>query len=281
MYGAILGDIIGSPFEFDRGDKTKEFELFTEGCGFTDDTVMTIAIGKALLAVGTDASEMEIKKAVIAEMCDWGKRYPNAGYGARFRYWLKDKNPKPYNSFGNGSAMRVSAAGWLYRSLGRTREVARYTAEVTHNHPEGIKGAEATASCIFMARNGATKEEIKAYVEQEFQYNLDRKLDDIRPGFHMDESCQGTVPESIIAFLESDGFEDAIRNAVSLGGDTDTLAAITGSIAEAFYGLPLLAAAECKERIPEEMREVMECFDDFPGRGRCPGKSSRAFRSKR
>ena len=165
MYGAILGDIIGSPFEFDRGDKTKNFDLFSEGCGFTDDSVMTIAVGEALLAVGPKAAVKEIEEAIATNMQDWGGRYPHAGYGGRFRHWLKEKNPKPYGSYGNGSAMRVSAAGWLYDSIERTREVARATANVTHNHPEGIKGAEATASAIYMARNGSSKEEIKEYID--------------------------------------------------------------------------------------------------------------------
>lgn len=176
MYGAILGDIIGSPFEFDRGDKTKNFDLFSKGCGFTDDSVMTIAVGEALLAVGPEAVVKEIEEAVASNMQDWGKRYPHAGYGGSFRHWLKENNPKPYGSYGNGSAMRVSAAGWLYDSIERTREVARATANVTHNHPEGIKGAEATASAVYMARNGSSKEEIKEYIEREFHYDLSRTL---------------------------------------------------------------------------------------------------------
>ena len=267
MYGAILGDIIGSPFEFDRGDKTKEFDLFTKGCDFTDDSVMTIAVGEALLAVGPQATVKEIEEAVVTNMQDWGKRYPYAGYGGRFRYWLRERNPKPYGSYGNGSAMRVSAAGGLYDSLERTREVARATANVTHNHPEGIKGAEATASAIYMARNGSSKEEIKEYIEKEFHYNLDRTLDEIRPGYHMDETCQRTVPEAIIAFLESKDFEDAVRNAVSLGVDTDTLGAITGSIAEAFYGIPAVLIAECKSRIDKGMMtDVLDEFDHVLGR---------------
>ena len=266
MYGAILGDIIGNPFEFDRGDKTKDFELFTKRCEFTDDSVMTVAVAEALIAVGPDASKEEIEEAVIANMQDFGKRYPYAGYGGRFYYWLKEKNPKPYNSYGNGSAMRVSAVGWLYPTLERTREVAAYTAEVTHNHPEGIKGAEATASCIFMARNGAGKDAIKECVEKEFGYNLNRTLDEIRPTYHHVESCQQTVPESIIAFLESEDFEDAIRNAVSLGGDTDTLAAITGSIAEAYYDIPAILRAECRNRVSEDILNVMELFDETVGR---------------
>ena len=267
MYGAILGDIIGSPFEFDRGDKTKEFDLFTKGCDFTDDSVMTIAVGEALLAVGSEATVKEIEEAVVTNMQDWGKRYPYAGYGGRFRYWLRERNPKPYGSYGNGSAMRVSAVGWLYDSLERTREVARATANVTHNHPEGIKGAEATASAIYMARNESSKEKIKEYIEREFHYNLDRTLDEIRPGYHMDETCQRTVPEAIIAFLESKDFEDAIRNAVSLGGDTDTLGAITGSIAEAFYGISDVLIAECRSRIDEGlMTDILDEFDHILGR---------------
>lgn len=269
MYGAILGDIIGSPFEFDRGDKTKNFDLFSKGCDFTDDSVMTIAVGEALLAVGPEATVKEIEEAVVTNMQDWGKRYPYAGYGGRFRYWLRERNPKPYGSYGNGSAMRVSAAGWLYDSMERTREVARATANVTHNHPEGIKGAEATAGAIYMARSGSSKEEIKEYIEREFHYNLDRTLDEIRPGYHMDETCQRTVPEAIIAFLESKDFEDAIRNAVSLGGDTDTLGAITGSIAEAFYGIPAVLLAECRNRIAEGlMTDVLDEFAHVLGRDR-------------
>ena len=241
--------------------------MFSKGCSFTDDSVMTIAVGEALLAVGPEATVKEIEEAVVTKMQDWGKRYPYAGYGGRFRYWLRERNPKPYGSYGNGSAMRVSAVGWLYDSLERTREVARATANVTHNHPEGIKGAEATASAIYMARNGFSKEEIKEYIEGEFHYNLNRTLDEIRPGYHMDETCQRTVPEAIIAFLESKDFEDAIRNAVSLGGDTDTLGAITGSIAEAFYGISDVLIAECRSRIDEGlMTDILDEFDHILGR---------------
>lgn len=271
MYGAILGDIIGSPFEFDRGDKTKDFKLFSRKSHFTDDSVMTLAVCEALLKVGQDATVKEIKDTVISSMQSWGRRYPRAGYGGYFRRWLTARHPEPYNSFGNGSAMRVSAVGWLYDSLEKTRTVAKATANVTHNHPEGIKGAEATASAIFMARNGSSKEEIKKYIENEFHYDLNRTLNEIRPGYHMDETCQKTVPEAIIAFLEAKDFEDAIRNAVSLGGDTDTLGAITGSIAEAYYGIPEWLMTECRKRINRDMRVVLDDFndalsnqDDFP-----------------
>lgn len=271
MYGAILGDIIGSPFEFDRGDKTKDFKLFSRRSHFTDDSVMTLAVCEALLKVGQDATVKEIEDAVISSMQSWGRRYPHAGYGGYFRRWLTACHPEPYNSFGNGFAMRVSAVGWLYDSLENTRTVAKATANVTHNHPEGIKGAEATASAIFMARNGSSKEEIKKYIENEFHYDLNRTLDEIRPSYHMDETCQKTVPEAIIAFLEAKDFEDAIRNAVSLGGDTDTLGAITGSIAEAYYGIPEWLMTECRKRINRDMRVVLDDFndalsnqDDFP-----------------
>ena len=271
MYGAILGDIIGSPFEFDRGDKTKDFKLFSRRSHFTDDSVMTLAVCEALLKVGQDATVKEIEDAVISSMQSWGRRYPHAGYGGYFRRWLTACHPEPYNSFGNGSAMRVSAAGWLYDSLEKTRTVAKATANVTHNHPEGIKGAEATASAIFMARNGSSKKEIKKYIVNEFHYDLNRTLDEIRPSYHMDETCQKTVPEAIIAFLEAKDFEDAIRNAVSLGGDTDTLGAITGSIAEAYYRIPEWLMTECRKRINRDMRVVLDDFndalssqDDFP-----------------
>lgn len=271
MYGAILGDIIGSPFEFDRGDKTKDFKLFSRRSHFTDDSVMTLAVCEALLKVGQDATVKEIEDAVISSMQSWGRRYPHAGYGGYFRRWLTACHPEPYNSFGNGSAMRVSAVGWLYDSLENTRTVAKATANVTHNHPEGIKGAEATASAIFMARNGSSKEEIKKYIEKEFHYDLNRTLNEIRPDYHMDETCQKTVPEAIIAFLEATDFEDAIRNAVSLGGDTDTLGAITGSIAEAYYRIPEWLMTECRKRINRDMRVVLDDFndalsnqDDFP-----------------
>lgn len=270
MYGAILGDIIGSPFEFDRGDKTKDFKLFSRRSYFTDDSVMTLAVCEALLKVGQDATVKEIEDAVISSMQSWGRKYPHEGYGGYFRCWLTARHPEPYNSFGNGSAMRVSAAGWLYDSLEKTRVVAKATANVTHNHLEGIKGAEATASAIFMARNGSSKEEIKKYIENEFHYDLNRTLDEIRPSFHMDETCQKTVPEAIIAFLEARDFEDAIRNAVSLGGDTDTLGAITGSIAEAYFGISETLISECRNRINKDMRDVVDAFyslvrkDDSP-----------------
>ena len=261
LYGAFLGDMIGAPYEFDKGDKVKDFPLFSKESRFTDDSVMTIAVAEALLKAGDNADEDKVTSEVVKSMQKWGRKYPNAGYGGRFRGWLKEDNPQPYGSYGNGSAMRVSAVGWLYNTLEKTREVARWTAEVSHNHPEGIKGAESTASAIFLARTGKTKEEIKNYIINEFNYDLLRTLDEIRPHYHHDESCQKTVPEAIIAFLESTDFEDAIRNAVSLGGDTDTLACITGSIAEAFYNVSKELVIECRKRLPKDMLLVIDKFE--------------------
>lgn len=266
MYGAMIGDIVGSPFEFDRGNKTKEFELFSSQSRFTDDTVMTIAVGEALMNAGRHATVEEIRKNVIKSMKEWGQKYPHAGYGCGFSQRLKKENPKPYNSYGNGSAMRVSAVGWLYNSLERTRKVARATAEVSHNHPEGVKGAEATACAIFMARTGCTKEEIKEYIIREFEYNLDRTCDEIRPDYYHVESCQQTVPEAITAFLEGKDFEDVLRMAVSLGGDCDTLTAIAASIAEAFYGIPEEIRIQGINRLPRDFIMVLNRFGDITGR---------------
>jgi ADP-ribosylglycohydrolase len=261
MYGAILGDIIGAPYEFDRGDKTKDFPLFSKGSEFTDDTVMTIAVAEAVLNTMGQSDET-IKAELVRSMQHWGRKYPYAGYGGNFRYWLTTKNPEPYGSFGNGSAMRVSPVGWLYTTIEKTRHAARLTAEVTHNHPEGIKGAEATASAIFLARGGSGKDEIRAYICNEFGYDLSRTCDEIRPTYHHVESCQETVPEAITAFLEGTDFEDVIRTAVSLGGDCDTLTCISGGIAEAYYGVPAVLEAECKSRLPEDMLKVLSRFDE-------------------
>ena len=262
MYGAILGDMIGAPYEFDRGGKTKDFPLFSRGSHFTDDSVMTIAVADALMSLNKNADDETVHRAVIKSMRTWGRNYPNAGYGGRFRGWLfTDSQPKPYGSWGNGSAMRVSSVGWLYGTIEETRRYAKLTAEVTHDHPEGIKGAEATASAIFMARKGATKDDIKLYIIEEFGYDLSRTCDEIRPGYHHVESCQETVPEAITAFLEGKDFEDVIRTAVSLGGDCDTLTCIAGAVAEAFYGVPEEMKAECRKRLPEDMLKVLDRFE--------------------
>ena len=260
MIGAIIGDIIGAPYEFDRGNKTKDFPLFKHSSQFTDDSVMTVAAAEALMDTAGKSDE-EIRAALVSSMQKWGRHYPYAGYGCMFYSWLHQADPKPYGSFGNGSAMRVSAVGWLFDTLEETRHIARLTAEVTHNHPEGIKGAEATASAIFLARNGSSKAEIKEYITSEFGYDLSRTCDEIRPGYHHVESCQETVPEAITAFLEGVDFEDVIRTAVSLGGDCDTLTCIAGGMAEAFYGVPDDMAAECRRRLPKDLLEVVGRFE--------------------
>ena len=256
MYGAILGDIIGSPYEFDMGSKTKDFPLFSRESGFTGDTVMTLAVAEAFL--GAPQDEDAIRRRLIHAMRDWGHRYPGAGYGIRFCRWLASSDPQPYNSFGNGSAMRVSSVAWLFDDMETVRRMARLSAEVTHNHPEGIKGAEATAAAIFLARTGHTKAEIKTYIETEFHYDLSRTCDQIRPGYRHVESCQETVPEAITAFLEGKSFEDVIRTAVSLGGDCDTLTAIAGSIAEGFHGVPEQLKEECRNRIPKHFIRILD-----------------------
>ena len=250
LCGAMAGDMIGSFYEFNATKKT-DFYLFTPFSSFTDDTVMTVA----------NADWLVTGDSLMGIMQDYGNRYPNAGYGGMFRNWLREEEPKPYNSFGNGSAMRVSPVGWAFDTLEETLEAAKRSAEVTHNHPEGIKGAQATAACIYLARTGKTKQEIKEYIEQTFGYNLNRTCDEIRPDYHFDVTCQGSVPESIIAFLESTDFENAVRLAVSLGGDADTMGAITGGIAEAFYGgVPKHIRKEVLKRLPNDFIGVMSKF---------------------
>lgn len=263
MYGAILGDIIGSPYEFDMGDKTKDFPLFVKQSTYTDDSVMTIAVANAFLDAQPGAEIEWIRRRLISSMQQFGREFPYAGYGGMFRSWLRVDNPKPYNSFGNGSAMRVSSAAWLYKDIDTVREMARLSAEVSHNHPEGIKGAEATASAIYLARTGASKEDIKEYIIREFGYDLSRTCGEIRPSYYHVETCQETVPEAITAFLEGESFEDVIRTAVSLGGDCDTLTAIAGSIAEGFYGVPEELKRECRSRLPASLARVLMQFDEF------------------
>lgn len=262
MFGAIIGDIIGSRFEFDRGNKSREFELFTDECDFTDDTVMTIAVAEALKDAGPDADEKTVKDLLIKSMKKWGKMYPHAGYGARFIDWVLTDDPKPYGSYGNGSGMRVSSVGWLYDSLDRTREVARWTAEVTHNHPEGIKGAESTAAAIYLARQKTAKEDIKKYIEDEFGYDLSRTLDEIRPDYCHVEDCMHTMPEAFTCFFEADSYEETIRNVMYIGGDTDTLGAIAGAIAEAYWGIPAHILLKIGLYVPEEFQKVMGRFKE-------------------
>ena len=249
MLGAITGDIIGSIYEW-RNIKTKDFPLFGKNCCITDDSVMTIAIAEGLMNGGRPDDYINAMKRL-------GRMYPRAGYGGRFNDWLRSDNHRPYKSWGNGSAMRVSPVGWFFGSLDETEKAAEVSASVTHNHPEGIKGAQTAAAAIFLARTGKTKTEIKAYIEDTYGYDLNRALDEIRPSYSFDESCQGTVPEAIIAFLESGSFEDAIRNAISLGGDSDTLAAITGSIAEAAYGIPKEIEEKALSLLPQPLFEIV------------------------
>lgn len=250
LLGAVAGDIIGSCYEH-RYTKELDFPLFSPLSRFTDDTVMTVAVADWLLT-GNELTSL---------MQSYGRRYPYAGYGGMFRSWLNEENPEPYYSFGNGSAMRVSPVGWAFDTLEETLDAAKKSAEVTHNHPEGIKGAQATAACIYLARTKKTKQEIKEYIESYFGYDLNRTCNEIRPNYFFDSSCQGSVPESIIAFLESSDYESAVRLAVSLGGDTDTMGAITGSIAEAYYrNIPEIIRKESKTRLPEEFIKILSLF---------------------
>ena len=261
MYGAILGDIVGSPYEFDCNNyKAKDFPLFSRRSDFTDDTVMTLAVAKALLSTrGQD--DAAIKAALVREMQQLGRAYPDRGYGTHFGGWLYEDDPQPYQSYGNGSAMRVSSAAWLAENMAETLRLARLTAEVTHDHPEGIKGAQATATAIFLARTGHGKEEIKAYVEREFGYDLSRSCDEIRPTYHHVESCQETVPQAITAFLESCDFEDALRTAVSLGGDSDTIADMAGAIAEAYYGVDREMKDIALSYLDQDLLDIAEEFE--------------------
>ena len=261
MYGAVLGDIIGSPYEFDRGRKTRDFPLFVPQSRFTDDTVMTLAVADALLDVTPEDSDDVIRRKLISSMQRFGQAYPNIGYGAKFLSWLMTDDPQSYGSWGNGSAMRVSAAGWLFEDLDTVLNMAKLSAAVSHDHPEAIKGAQAVAAAIFLARSGHSKSEIKAYTEEIFGYDLSRSCDEIRPGYRHDVSCRGTVPPAITAFLEGADFEDVIRTAVSLGGDCDTLTCIAGSMAEAFYGVPEELKAACRRYLPGDLLAVLTRFE--------------------
>jgi ADP-ribosylglycohydrolase len=250
MLGAIAGDVIGSVHEH-IGTKSTDFDLFTTGCRFTDDTVLTVAVADCLM----DGREY------VDAFHDYFLAYPNAGYGYRFFHWASSGNRSPYNSWGNGSAMRVAPVGHAFDSLEDVLVHAARSAEVTHNHPEGVRGAQATAAAVFMARSGESKRNMKSSLEAMFGYDLDRRLDDIRPTHRFDESCQGTVPLALIAFLESSGYEDAVRKAVSLGGDADTLACIAGAVAEAHYGgVPPSIAAQTLAVLDDRLRGVVVKF---------------------
>lgn len=235
MLGAIIGDMVGSIYEF-ANHRSKEFPFFSDNCWPTDDSIMTIALAKALLE--TDGKAEGLSKKAVKWMRKIGQQYSNCGFGGRFYDWVFSEHPQPYGSFGNGAAMRVSACGFAANSLSEASTLSHAVTAVTHDHPEGIKGAEATTCAIYLARTNHTKQEIRDYITENY-YNLDFTLDEIRPHYLYNDSCQGTVPQAIKAFLESESFEDAVRNAISIGGDSDTLAAITGGIAEAFYGIPV------------------------------------------
>jgi len=250
MLGAIAGDVIGSWYEH-HPTKSTEFPLFHDRSRFTDDSVMTVAVAHAILE-GIDYG---------ASMKNFGRKYPNAGYGPSFIEWIFQPDSKPYNSWGNGSAMRVSPVGFAFDSVDRVLSEAKSSAEVSHNHPEGIKGAQATALAVFLARTGATRESIREEITRRFHYNLDRTVEQIRPSYKFDVSCQGTVPEAIICFLDSTDFEDSVRKAVSLGGDSDTLACITGGIAHAYYrGVPAEITTRVHKLLPLDLFQVLEKF---------------------
>lgn len=256
MLGAIIGDIVGSRFEF-RNFKSMQFELFHPECEYTDDSVCTIATANWLM--NDDECQPERYVAFLQEMC---RKFPHpmGGYGGSFSRWVISESPKPYGSYGNGSAMRVAPVGWFFDTIEETLEVAKRSALITHDHPEGIKGAQAVAVAIYLARKGSTKEEIKQEIQNRFRYDLNQTCNQIRPSYEFNETCQGTVPQAITAFLESTGFEDAIRLAISLGGDSDTLTCITGSVAEAFYGIPDELVQKGLSYLPDEHLAVYTLF---------------------
>ncbi len=267
MIGAIIGDIVGSRFEIywkktTDGMKFKEFDLFHRKCRFTDDSVMTLAIAEALLL--SEEGLGDLSQQAVCCMQKWGRLYPRAGYGGKFRHWIQDDNPQPYNSFGNGSAMRVSACAYAADSLEEVIRLAHAVTAVTHNHPEGLKGAEATAVATFLARTGRSMQEIKAYTEEHY-YPIDFTLDEIRPGYFFDVTCQGSVPQALACFFESTDYENCIRNAVSLAGDTDTQAAIAGAIAGAFYGVPTEIREQGLTFLDAPLRDILTRFESrFP-----------------
>ena len=255
MLGAIAGDVIGSVYEA-HPIKSTDFPLFGRYAKFTDDTVLTVAVAYSILE----------KVDYATALRTFGRRYPNAGYGASFYHWIFSPDTRPYNSWGNGSAMRVSPVGFAFESVDVVLKEAEKSASVTHNHPEGIKGAQATALAVFLARKGENKDFIKTEIEKRFAYSLDRTLNEIRPNYRFDVSCQGSVPESIIAFLASRDFEDAVRKAISLGGDSDTMACIAGGIAQAFYReIPEDIVANVRDRLPGEFLEIIDRFMEMYG----------------
>lgn len=259
MLGAIIGDVIGSPYEF-GSDKTKEFLLFSPNCRPTDDSIITIAVGCA--CVEADLYDEDNFKQILCEYIrEIGLKYPDAGYGGRFYQWMIMNEDTPYEGYTNGSAMRVSPTAWAVDSLEKVETLAKWSAEITHSHPEGIKGAQAVAAAIFLARTGADKNEIREYIEEKY-YDLNFTTDEIRPSYTHDMTCEGSVPQAIVAFLDSEDFEDAVRNAVSLGGDGDTLACIAGAIAEAYYGIPDEIQEQVFEYIDEDLQNYYWSYAD-------------------
>ncbi len=265
MLGAIIGDVIGSVYEF-TSDKTKDFQLFVPSCRATDDSILTICVGLACASVSC-IEEAEFKKTLTENMREIARRYPDAGYGEKFYRWLISDHPLPYDGFTNGSAMRVSPCAWALDSLEDVERLAKWSAEITHSHPDGIKGAMAVACAIFLARTGHSKEEIKEYIESRY-YLLNFTVDEIRPSYVHDMTCEGSVPQAIVCFLDGEDFEDVIRNAISLGGDGDTLACIAGSIAEAYFGIPQEFEEEVFRYIDEELCDL---YFEYSGHlyGRC------------
>ena len=257
MIGAIIGDVVGSPYEF-GGIKHKNFTLLVAGCMPTDDSMMTIAVGLQC-AEGVTDDEEQFKNDLVSQMQRIGRQYPNAGYGEMFYHWLYSDTAGPYGSYGNGSAMRVSPVAWVAKSLAEAEKLAKWTAEVTHDHPEGIRGAQAVAAAIYLARTGEDKASIRRYIEENY-YSLQFTTDEIRPTYHFDVTCEGSVPQAIVAFLDSENFEDAVRNAVSLGGDGDTQACIAGAIAEAYYGTPDELWERTLPYIDDTLREYIDAY---------------------
>lgn len=263
MIGAIIGDIVGSRFEFNNL-RSKEFRFFHRHCSYTDDSVMTLALGQAILNCQGDYSEL--RQEAIRCMREFGRTYPRAGYGGGFYHWLFSPDPQPYNSCGNGAAMRISGVGFAARTLEECKEMSLKVTDVTHDHPDGIRGAEATAVSIFMARHGASIPEIRKVFAEQY-YPIDFTLDEIRPHYPWGALCSNTVPQAMEAFFESNGYEDAIRNAISIGGDSDTIGAITGAVAEAYYGVPEEIRAEGLTYLTDELRGVLERYEAaFPSR---------------
>lgn len=263
MIGAIIGDIVGSRFEFNN-HRSKDFELFSDKCFFTDDTIMSLAVCHALMHSSSDRSDLP--DVCVSSMQTIGRPYPHCGYGGRFHGWIYSDHPEPYNSFGNGSAMRVGGCGWVGNSIDEVRQLSHAVTAVTHNHPEGLKGAEATAVAIYLARTGSDIQQIRSYITEHY-YKIDFTIDGIRDTYMFNETCQDTVPQALQAFFESRDFEDALRIAISTGGDSDTLAAITCSVAEAYYGVPQSIRKSAESYLDKPMMKLLRDFESkWPGK---------------